>query len=155
MCVCVCFCALTTTESYTVKNISQSNLLQFLSTECLINKQKKRLTLKSSTEGTLCAYRRLVLTESCTLTAVRQGQRFAKNPSTEQSSGRTPKEHSEIKRPAINLSKMRLRGIFNFKAELGHFLPNDCNLYQSMDNSGTEISRANYNEHLKLYPCEF
>lgn len=126
--MCVCLCPLTTTESYTVKNILQSNPLQFPPTECPINKQKKRLMFKSSAEGALCAYCRLVQTKRCKLTAVRQGQCFAKNPSTEQSSGRTPKEHSEIKRPAINLSKTLLRGNFNFKAELGHFLPNDCNL---------------------------
>lgn len=115
-------------ELYSAKHFTISDPLQLLSTDCLTNKQKKRLTFRSITKGTLCAYFRLVLTKRCKLAAMRQGRRFAKNPSTEQSSGRTPKEHSEIKRPAINLSKTLLRGNFNFKAELGHFLPNDCNL---------------------------
>lgn len=35
-------------------NISQSNILLFFCTQCLINEQTKRLTFSSSTEGTLC-----------------------------------------------------------------------------------------------------
>lgn len=72
--MCVCVCVLRTSERYTMKNISPSNPLQFPSTEGLINKQKKRMLFKSAAEGTLSAYRALVMTKRRTLTAVRQGQ---------------------------------------------------------------------------------
>ncbi len=37
-----------------MKSTSQFNPLQFLSTKCLMNKQKKKFALESGTEGTLC-----------------------------------------------------------------------------------------------------
>lgn len=74
--------------------ISLSNYRNFPSTNVLAEERKRH---QRHHRGSLCSRHVLMAKRSCTVTTVRQGQRFAKKPSTEQSSGRTPKEHSEIK----------------------------------------------------------
>lgn len=95
-CISVCAWDLTTTENFRMKTISPSNPLQFPSNKGLINKRRQGWHWKAA-QRERYAYLGLVLTKRCTLTAARQGQCFATGPSTEQSSGRTPKERSEIK----------------------------------------------------------